>query len=272
VATVEANGQTLYYEVHGEEGDPLLCVMGLSGRTNAWTLQVSPFSERHRTVVFDNRDAGRSSRAAEPYEIRDMAADALALADALELGRFHLLGVSMGGAISQEIALAAPERVRTLTLAVTYARWGAWGRSHAAAWSARRLKQTHEEHVDEMMLSNFSETFFENAEVVAYVREEMLSEPRQPAEAFVRQLSASRRHDAAERVPSLSMPVQVIAAERDLQVPVWKALELAELIPNAKLTLLEGSPHAANVERAEDFNRAVLDFIGEHAGARPAAA
>jgi 3-oxoadipate enol-lactonase len=227
---VEANGQTLYYEVHGD-GEPLLCVMGLSASTRAWTLQVGPFSERHRTVIFDNRDAGRSSLADERYEVRDMAADTLALADALELQRFHLLGVSMGGAISQEVALAAPDRVRTLTLAVTYGRWGAWGRRHAEAWSVRRLKQTHEEHVDELMLNNFSERFFENAELVDYVRGEMLSEPRQPAEAFVRQLNASRRHDAAERLSSLSMPVQVIAAERDVQVPVWKGLELADLIP-----------------------------------------
>ena len=270
--TAEANGQSLYYEVHGE-GEPLLCVMGLSASTVAWTLQVGPFSERHRTVIFDNRDAGRSSAAAEPYEIVDMAADALALADALELETFHLLGVSMGGAIAQEIALAAPGRTRTLTLAVTYARWGAWGRRHAEAWAARRLKQTREEHVDDLLLHNLSEELFENSEIVDYVRGVMLSEPHpQPPEAFVRQLSASRRHDAAERLPSLGMPVHVIAAERDLQVPVWKTRELAELIPGAKLTELAGSPHGANLERAEEFNAAVLGFIAEHSGARPAAA
>jgi 3-oxoadipate enol-lactonase len=92
--TTEANGQTIYYEVHGE-GEPLLCVMGLSADTLAWTLQVPAFAERHRTIIFDNRDVGRSSQAAGRYEIADMAADALALADALELDSLHLLGVSM---------------------------------------------------------------------------------------------------------------------------------------------------------------------------------
>ncbi len=123
--TIEANGQTLYYEVHGE-GEPLLCVMGLAADVLAWTLQVPAFSAGHRTVIFDNRDVGRSSMAGEDYEIADMARDALALADALELESFDLLGVSMGGAIAQEMACQAPERIRTLTLAVTFAAGGPW--------------------------------------------------------------------------------------------------------------------------------------------------
>ena len=88
--TIEANGQTLYYEMHGE-GEPLLAVMGLAADTTAWTLQVPAFAARHRTVIFDNRDVGQSSMAEGPYEISDMARDALAVADALELESFHLL-------------------------------------------------------------------------------------------------------------------------------------------------------------------------------------
>ena len=74
--------------------------------TLVWIPQVQAFSAAHRTVIFDNRDAGQSSMADGDYEIADMAQDALALADQLELDTFHLLGVSMGGAIAQEIALA----------------------------------------------------------------------------------------------------------------------------------------------------------------------
>src|ERR687890_2788126 len=156
--TIEVNGQSLYYEVHGE-GEPLLCVMGLSADTLAWMLQLPAFSANHRTIVFDNRDVGRSSLAAGPYEIADMAQDALALADALELDTFHLLGASMGGAIAQELALAAPERVRTLTLAVTFAAGGAWSRKLSEVWAERVRKISREGHVDELMLLNFSEAF-----------------------------------------------------------------------------------------------------------------
>jgi pimeloyl-ACP methyl ester carboxylesterase len=267
--TIEVNGQTLYYEVHGE-GEPLLCVMGLSADTLAWMLQLPSFSAAHRTVIFDNRDVGQSSTAEGPYEIADMAQDTLALADALELDSFHLLGVSMGGAIAQELAIGAPDRVRTLTLAVTFAAGGAWARKLSEVWAARVRRSSREERVDELMLLSFSEQFFENADQAEFVRGMMLQNPHpQDAEAFIRQLDASAGHDAREGLRSLELPTHVIGAEHDILVPVWKSRELAELIPGARLTVLPGAPHGVNVEGAERFNRAVLDFIAERA---PAAA
>jgi 3-oxoadipate enol-lactonase len=268
--TTEANGQTLYYEAHGE-GDPLLCVMGLSANTLAWVLNLQDFSARHRTVIFDNRDVGQSSIADRPYEIADLAADTLGLADALELDSFHLLGYSMGGAIAQEVALSAPERVRTLTLAVTYAYAGAWGRKLSDAWGARRLKQTREEHIDELLLSNLSEEFFETEGAVDYARQMMLADPNpQPPEAFARQLAASSRHDSRYRLGSLTMPVHVIGGEHDILVPIWKQHQLAGLIPGAKLSTLPGSPHGMNMERAAEFNALVLDFIAQSSSAASA--
>jgi pimeloyl-ACP methyl ester carboxylesterase len=259
---MRTNGQTLYYEEHGQ-GTPLLCVMGLAADTLAWLPQVPAFAERHRTVIFDNRDVGRSSMAdGVPYEIADMAGDALGLADGLGLDTFHLLGVSMGGAVAQELALAAPERVRTLTLAVTWPRSGAWARRLADLWSARVERMTREERVDELLLLTMSEPWFENDDQVAWLRNVILQNPHpQPPEAFARQVHAVSRHDASDRLGALRMPVHVIGAEHDILVPVWKSRELAELIPGAKLTVLAGSPHGLNLERAEEFNRAVLDFI-----------
>ncbi len=263
----DANGQRLFYLERGE-GEPLLLVTGLGGDHLSWGEQIAPFSERYRAIMFDNRDSGQSSEAPEAYEIVDMAHDALGLTDALGLEGFHLIGISMGGAIAQEAALAAPERVRTLTLAVTFARAGAWARKLSELWGARRQRQSREEHVDELLLLNLSEEFFENGAGLDYVRGMMLAEPHpQPPEAFARQLDASSRHDARERLGSLPMPVHVIGAERDILVPVWKSRELAELIPRARLTVIERSPHGATLERAEEFNRAVLDFIWEHSAA-----
>jgi 3-oxoadipate enol-lactonase len=265
--TIEANGQTIYYEVHGE-GEPLVCVMGLAADTLAWMLQVPAFSERHKTVILDNRDVGRSSQATESYEIADLAQDTFALADALELDSFHLLGVSMGGAIAQEMALAAPERIRTLTLAVTWATGARWNRTLSSVWGARVQRMTREERVDEMMLLSFTEKFFENADGIAMLREMILGNPNpQPAEAFARQLDAASRHSAAERLGELTMPTHVIGAEYDILVPVWKSREVAALIPGSQLTVLEACAHGLNVERAEEFNRAVLDFIAERAAA-----
>jgi 3-oxoadipate enol-lactonase len=262
VPFTQANGQKLYYESHGE-GDPLLLVMGLGTDHLAWALQLRDWTKRHRVIVFDNRDVGQSSYADGPYEIVDMAADALGLADALDLDSFHLLGMSLGGAIAQEMALAAPERVRTLTLVVTYTAAGRWGRERARLWGAAMTRTPREEHADTLLLLCLSHRMYdENPEFVGYVRRMMLENPHpQAPEAFLRQLEAGSRHDTRDRLGTLSMPVHVIGAEYDLMVPVWNTRELGELIPGARVTVLEGAPHAVNLEGAEEFNRQVLEFL-----------
>ena len=268
--TAEAHGQTLYYEVHGE-GEPLLCIGGLAMDSLGWALQIPAFSQHFRTVVFDNRDVGRSSYAEDDYELRDMADDALALADVVGLDSFHLLGISMGGAIAQEVALAAPERIRTLSLCVTWPGGGNWSRERARLWAAQALRTSPEDHLDLLMLQCFSEGFYENAQGVALMREMLLANPHpQAPEAFVRQIRASGGHETRDRLRSLAMPVHVIGAEHDTLVPAWKSAELAELIPGAKLTMLDRAPHGLNWERAEEFNAAVLGFIREHARAAAA--
>jgi 3-oxoadipate enol-lactonase len=266
----EVNGQRLYYEVHGD-GEPLLCVQGLACDTLAWIPQIQAFASAYRTVIFDNRDVGQSSMASGEYEIADMARDALALADEVGFGDFHLVGVSMGGAISQEIALQAPERVRTLTLAVTWCSSGTYSRRLAEVWSARVRQISREQHVDELMLLNHSEQFYENAEAVAWLRQMILDHPHpQPPEAFGRQLAACGRHDVRERLGALRMPTHVIGAERDILVPVWKSREIAAAVPGSKLTILPGAPHGASLEQAEEFNAAVLGFIQEASAAHAA--
>jgi pimeloyl-ACP methyl ester carboxylesterase len=270
MAIAEVNGQRLYYEVVGD-GEPLLCIHGLACDTLAWIPQIQAFGAAHRTVIFDNRDVGQSSMAEDDYTIADMAGDALALADELELDAFHLLGVSMGGAIAQEVALAAPERIRTLTLAVTFSDSSAYTRRLAEVWGARVRQISREQHVDELMLLNHSEAFYENDEMVQFLRTAILNNPHpQPPEAFARQLAACSRHGTTDRLGSLTMPAHVIGGEYDILVPIWKSRAIAEAIPGSKLTVLPQAPHGLSLERAEEFNAAVLEFIRQ-AAATPAA-
>src|SRR5688572_20840981 len=117
--TVGANGQELYYEVHGE-GPPLVLVMGIGYDSTLWTLgQVPALSQRFQVVIFDNRDAGRSSRATSAYTIADMADDTVALMDALDIEKSHVCGLSMGGMIAMELALRHPGRVDHMILSGT---------------------------------------------------------------------------------------------------------------------------------------------------------
>jgi len=191
-----------------------------------------------------------------------MARDALALADALDLDSFHLVGLSMGGAIAQEMALAAPERIRTLTLCVTWGGAGGAGEWETRVWAPQVLRSSFEERCDELLLRCYSEEFMSDPQRVEVARQMMLAHPYpQSAEAFVRQLTACGRHETRDRLGQLSMPVHVIGAEHDILVPVWKSKELAELIPDAKLSIVERGAHGMNWERAEEFNRLVLEFI-----------
>lgn len=265
--TAKLDDIEIYYEIHGE-GEPLLCVMGLASDTLAWALQVPAWSESYRTIVFDNRDVGRSGYAEADYDVADMARDALALADELGLDSFHLVGVSMGGTIAQQMALRSPDRIRTLTLCVTFGGSGRWGREKARLWTSDAVGREREDMVDELLLLCLSEKTFENEQMVAFLRYMILAnENPQKPEGFARQLRATSAHEVRDRLGELSMPVHVIGAEEDVLVPVWKSRELARLIPGAKLTVLEGAAHGVNLERAEDFNAAVLAFVDEHAAA-----
>jgi 3-oxoadipate enol-lactonase len=270
VPHAEVNGQRLYYEVQGE-GDPLVIVMGLGGDLLAWARQIPEFAKSYQVIAIENRDVGRSSYADGPYEIADMADDTLALVDELGLGDFHLLGVSMGGAISQHVALKAPDRVRTLSLCVTWGGGGRYMREHSRLLGEQYRRMSHEEQVEYLMLEGMSEKFYENADSVAWLKRMIMSNPNpQDSEGFVRQLDACGRHDVRDRLGELSMPVHVIGAGHDVMVPPWKSSELADLIAGAKLTMLEGAAHLVSIEDPDAFNAAVLDFLAEHAGS-PAA-
>src|SRR6201996_5300774 len=113
-------GAELYWERSGR-GEPLLLIQGMSGTHLTWGERfLSRLEPDFDCVVFDNRGIGNSADAAGPFTIADLAADALAVMDAAGLESAHVLGISMGGMTAQELALAAPERLRTLTLGCTY--------------------------------------------------------------------------------------------------------------------------------------------------------
>jgi pimeloyl-ACP methyl ester carboxylesterase len=257
----DVNGQRISYEMQGpQDGEPIVLVMGLGVDRVGWLPQLQALSEHHRVLVFDNRDVGRSAPAAGAYEISDMADDLLGVADAAGLDSFHLVGLSMGGAISQHAALKAPERIRTLTLIVTYA-YGAPDR--ARIWAPMLRRMDREWRLDFLLMMVHSQEFAEG-DFLPVVRQAMLDYPyQQDVEAFIRQLEASSRHDVRDRIGTLDIPVQVIGAEHDLMVPVWKSKELAALIPGAELEILEGAGHAVNIERADVLNRKILEFVSK---------
>jgi pimeloyl-ACP methyl ester carboxylesterase len=262
----DVNNVHLFFTEQGT-GEPLLCIMGLASDSQGWTLQLEAFAQRYRAIVFDNRDVGRSSMCDVEYDIADLADDAAALADHLELDRFHLLGISLGSCVAQRVALAIPERIRTLTLAATWAGTArAYSEMRARVWEREVRRSSTEEWLEEMMLLTLSENVFETDEGVETIKRMALENPHpQPTEALIRQIRSMSRHDVRDRLPELKMPVHVIAGDRDLLIPPWKSEEVAQYVENSTFTVLRGIGHSMNLERAEQFNEAVLDWLAASA-------
>lgn len=266
--TVTVNGIDLHY-VEAGSGEPLLLIMGFGGDHLAWAFQVPALSARYRVITFDNRGAGQSSVPDEPYSTRVMAQDAVGLLDALGVERAHVLGVSMGGMIAQEVALQHPGRVRSLQLHCTYARPDRYILALMEAWRAVRARATPEEWLRTVALWLFSpRTYAERPDFVETVIQTGLANPHPfSLTGFLRQGDAVRGHDALDRLPGLACPTLVSVAEDDILVPPRFAREVAAATPGAELRVIEGAGHVYFWERADVFNAMCLDFLALHARA-----
>ena len=132
------DGTRIHYEVTGKSGaTPVLMIQGLGASKNAWNLQRIAMATRFRIISFDNRGAGRSDKPTEPFTLEQMADDALAVLDAAGIETAHVVGASMGGVISQIVAVKYPYRVRSLTLVCTACRNHPWRQELLQAWAKK---------------------------------------------------------------------------------------------------------------------------------------
>jgi 3-oxoadipate enol-lactonase len=265
--TVRANGQELYYELHGE-GPPLILVMGIGYDSSLWTLaQVPVLSTQFQVILVDNRDAGRSSKAIQPYKIADMADDLAGLLNALGIQRSHLLGLSMGGMIALEFALRHRDRLDRLVLAGTGAAPARSAVDPIQVWSwVKANDETGEVFGGQQFVSLFSTAFLRNHEAVRDTAALLASNPYPMSpEAYGRQANAYRQFDALDRLAAITAPTLVVVGEQDLLTPPWIAREVAEAIPGARFEVIrgDGSSHLVPIECPNEFNRLVLAFLSE---------
>jgi pimeloyl-ACP methyl ester carboxylesterase len=262
---ISSNGQELYYEVHGE-GMPLVLIMGIGADATMWGLhQIPAFSSEFQVIAFDNRDAGRSSKATASYTIADMADDVAGLLEGLEIDRAHLLGHSMGGMIAMEFALRHPERLDKLVLTGTAA---GTGRAKFDTVSIMSFVKQHDAEgltfAAQQLVWFFSADFLRNHQAVDDTLTLLGSNPNPVSpEAFERQANAYARHDALDRVGKIGAQTLVLTGEQDRLMPPWIGREIAEAIPGAKFHLVEGpgSSHAVLLERPDDYNNVILSFL-----------
>ena len=262
---IDIDGTELYYERRGE-GEPLLLIQGLGGNSLHWGEGfLGGLEEDFELILFDNRGAGRSAALAGEHTIADLAGDALGLLDALEIDSAHVVGISMGGMVAQELALAAPERVRTLTLGCTFpggpeatmtdmAVVGMLAEAVLSGDQERTLRVGYEV----MIAPEYG------AQEGAYeLYSELAGQYQAPVPVLMAQLSAIMGHDTSERLKAIAAPTLVIHGTEDRLLVAANGELLAKLIPGARLKLLEGSGHMFFWEQPERS----AQLVREHAAA-----
>lgn len=244
----DSDDARIYYEAQGQ-GPALLLVPGIPAISSDWFPFADRLSERFRVVVHDNRGSGRSDAPPGPYSTRQLALDAVAVLDALEVERAHVFGVSLGGMIAQELALGSPERLDRLVLGSTQASTRAAVRPRRDVSLAFALET--DDWAERMrVLAPFA--FAPDVDprlLVKFIDKK--SGDVQPDHGYRGQIAAVLAHDALDRLGSIDRPTLVITGSQDAVIPAENSATLREGIPRARLEVIDGAGHLFFIEQPE---------------------
>ena len=256
------DGTRIHYEVTGKPGaTPVLMIQGLGASKNAWNLQRIAMATRFRIISFDNRGAGRSDKPTEPFTLEQMAEDAIAVLDAAGIETAHVVGASMGGVISQIVAVKYAHRVRSLTLVCTACRNHPWRQELLQSWAKTAEEKGMIEVGKEAAQWVMSPRSFRRL-VPAFTWMGPLAALR-PRHSFVSQIDAilNTREDLVDQLSTITAPTMVIVGNQDILTPRGDSEEIAERIPNAELVVISGAAHGLMMEHSSTFNKILIEFL-----------
>jgi 3-oxoadipate enol-lactonase len=260
---VAVGGTELHYQRAGS-GEPLLLIQGMSGTHLSWG---EPFratlEESFDVVAFDNRGIGLSERISESFTIAEMAADADELLERLEIESAHVVGISMGGMIAQELALAHPERLRSLTLGCTYC--GGPGsqlmpRENVEKLGAAMASGNRDTAIRASYEINLSPNFRSDEGAYAAFRE-MATKVPAAKQVIELQVQAIFGHDTSGRIGEIAAPTLIVHGTLDGVLPFPNGEQIASLLPHARFEILEGVGHMFWWEQPQRS----AELIREHA-------
>lgn len=237
------DGRRLDFVRRGQ-GLPLLLIQGMAATHEMWGEDfLGPLEEHFDILAYDHRGVGRGDRADSGFTVADLADDAAAVIASVGWTSAHVLGISLGGMVAQELVLRHPATVRSVVLGCTWA-GGAGGviaeTSHrmveaiASRDLGRGLRVSFE--------ANFSQRYGELPGTRELYRQRALA-VRMPVPVVQLQFRAALAHNAADRLHEVAVPTLILHGTADAEIPVSNAYRLAELIPGARLELFDGAGH-----------------------------
>lgn len=257
-----SDGIRLHYVAFGRASAPaVLMIQGLGADKHGWDMQRIPLSLQYRVIALDNRGAGRSDKPFGHYTLEQMADDAIAVLDHVGVDKAHVVGASMGGAISQIVGLKYPDRVISLTLACTACRNHPWRRELLQSWATTASERGTGAMAREAARWVIGPRSFRRL-LPAFGWLGPMAMGR-TSHAFVAQVHAILDVDetVADQLEQVDIPTLVMVGNQDILTPRGDSEEIADRMPNAELVVISGAAHGFMVEHASTFNRVLMEFL-----------
>ena len=250
-----------YYTIAGLGKHPLVLLHGMGSSHKEWFCQRPVLKKYFQVIAMDHAGSGKSVQPEEELSIERMAKDVGHLLDHLNFPRAIVLGSSMGGVIAQTFAAQAPERVEALIVSATFV--VAENLIHQVLTPLLKSKASPQVRIKAVLPLFFSEPFLKNETkaVAKYIEHaENLAPPR---EVLQRQVRALLNFIPPPLKSNLKAPVLVMAGSEDVITPPTMAEGIVARYPHAQLHICMGAKHLLHIERAEEFNRVVLNFLNQ---------
>ncbi|MEM2085796.1 MAG: alpha/beta hydrolase [Archaeoglobaceae archaeon] len=248
-----SNGLKIRYLEIGK-GEPLILIHGLGECIECWTFQLNAFATKYRVIALDLRGFGMSD-VPRDVSFEDFANDVKNLMNHLDIKKAHILGISMGGVVCFEFYKKYSEKVKSLILANTFYTISKEGRE----LYEERLKLLKSGTMED--IANFAAriSFHQNREDLKDFQKTIIK--RNNKEFYTKVTLEIGKINYESILPTIKVPTLVIVAEFDITTPPEIGKRIAELIPNAELRVVRGAAHLARMEKFEDFNNYVLEFL-----------
>lgn len=258
----DSNSTKIFYQIRGE-GEPLVLIMGFGADGNVWEKHVAAYEKHFRCIVLDNRGVGKSDQPKGPYNTAMMAKDTIAVMDHAGVDTARVAGISMGGAITQQLALNHSERVRSIALIATWPRFNNYAKTVYENLKKLRVSSKPEDFMELLQLWIFAPPFYEHG--LTDLKEGQAGAAINPSpqskEGFDGQLDACIGHDVVDRLGEIKCPTLITAGERDIFTPPEFSEVLHKGISGSEYLRFPDAGHVHHWEDLERFNKVTTEFF-----------